>query len=172
MFLSTLEPFTQTSIDFLTQICTDEEPFIQLTYESFVALSASGSPDGAQDFEKSVVISKVELCAQIAFDLCRFYLYDKKYELAREKAVECREKLVLLKKEYEVKRTANGDESTPSDDMQFLFCTFTEDELQGNLMACGVDETANIGLLHRMNESMINDYKVNEMIFLCEIDLN
>lgn len=162
MFLSSLEPFTQTSIDFLTQICNDDEPFIQLTYESFVALSANAPPDGAQDFDKAVVISKVELRAQIAFDLCRFYLYDKKYELARAKALECRDNLALLIKEYEDKRTANDTESMEPG-APFLFCTFTEEELQGNLMACGVDETANIGLLHRMNDSMIQDYKVDDL---------
>lgn len=163
MFLSSLEPFTQTSIDFLTQICNDDEPFIQLTYESFVALSANAPPDGAQDFDKAVVISKVERRAQIAFDLCRFYLYDRKYELAREKALECRDNLALLKKEYEEKRATSGADSTAQDDAPFLFCTFTEEELQGNLMACGVDETANIGLLHRMNDSMNQDYKVNRL---------
>lgn len=164
MFLSSLEPFTQTSIDFLTQIYTDTEPFIQLTYDSFIALGPNAPPDGTQDFDKAVVISKVELRAQIAFDLCRFYLYDKKYELAREKALECRDNLALLKKEYEEKRAGNDAELMVLDTSQespFLFCTFTEEELQGNLMACGVDETANIGLLHRMNDSMIQDYKVN-----------
>lgn len=164
MFLSSLEPFTQTSIDFLTQICNDDEPFIQLTYESFVALSANASPDGAQDFDKAVVISKVELRAQIAFDLCCFYLYDKKYESAREKALECRDNLALLKAEYAEKRTADGGAESTAPDVPFLFCSFTEDELQGNLMACGVDETANIGLLHRMNDSMIQDYKVRTAI--------
>lgn len=160
MFLSSLEPFTQTSIDFLAQICNDDEPFIQLTYDSFVPLSANATPDGAQDFDKAVEISKVELRAQIAFDLCCFYLYDKKYELAREKVLECRDNLALLKMEYEEKR-ATSDVESSSQDAPFLFCTFSEDELQGNLMACGVDETANIGLLHRMNDSMIQDYKVS-----------
>lgn len=161
MFLTSLEPFTQTSIDFLNQIYNEDEPFIQLTFDSFVALSANAPPDGAQDFDKAVVISKVELRAQIAFDLCRFYLYDKKYELAREKVLECRDNLALLKKEYEEKRATGDAAESPTHDAPFLFCSFSEEELQGYLMACGVDETANIGLLHRMNDSMIQDYKVN-----------
>lgn len=162
MFLSSLEPFTQTSIDFLNQIVDDEEPFTQLTYDSFVALSANRPTDGSQDFEKSIVISKVELRAQIAFDLSCFYLYDKKYDLARAKVLECRENFKLMKKEYEEKQTKTGGTTspTPASTGLYTFCTFTEEELEGNSMACGVDEKATIGLLDRMNESMIQDYKV------------
>lgn len=157
MFLSSLEPFTQTSIDFLNQICDDDEPFKHLTYDSFVALNPNLPPDRlAQDFDNSVEITKAELKAQIYFDLCRFYLYDKKYELAKERVLDCRDNLALMKKEYE-ERAAKENKK---DELNYLFCTFTNEELQGCLMACGVDETANIGLLHRMNESIIQNYKV------------
>lgn len=154
IFLTSLEPFTQTSIDFLDQICQDTEPFIHLTYDSFIALGSSATEsERKQSFETVAVISKAELIAQIAFDLTCYYLYDKKYELAREKVVECRDNLALLRKEY-AEKSANGEAVSG-----FLFCSFSEEELQGCLMACGVDEHVDIGLLHRMNESVINNYK-------------
>lgn len=160
MFLTSLEPFTQTSIDFLNEICRSAEPFIHLTYDSFIALSSNATEnEKKQAFDSVAVISKPELTAQIAFDLCRYYLYDKKYELAREKVIECRDNLELAKKEYNEKR-ANGETVDG-----FLFCAFSEDELQGCLMACGVDEKAEIGLLHRLNESVINNYKNITEIF-------
>lgn len=107
-----------------------------------------------QDFDNSITISKAELRAQIAYDLCIFYLYDKKYELAREKANECRENLNILKKEYAEKKIDDKDEA------KFLFCTFTDEELDGCLMACGLYEVKHVGLIHRMNESIMNGYKV------------
>ncbi|XP_031630488.1 integrator complex subunit 8 isoform X3 [Contarinia nasturtii] len=162
MFLSSLEPFTQTSIDFLNQICQDDEPFIHLIYGSFVALNPNSVSDRMeQDFENSIIISKAELRAQIAFDLCEFYLYDKKYDLAKQKAIECRDNLAELKKEYaEKKIECNND-----DGGQFLFCTFTDDELNGRLMACGLFEDENVGLLYRMNGSIMNKYKDIQTIF-------
>lgn len=162
MFLSTLEPFTQTSIDFLNQICQDDEPFIHLIYGSFVALNPNSVSDRLeQDFENSIVISKAELRAQIAFDLCEFYLYDKKYDLAKQKAIECRDNLAALKKEYAEKKI----ECNKDDGGQFLFCTFTDDELNGRLMACGLFEDENVGLLYRMNGSIMNKYKDIQTIF-------
>lgn len=157
IFHSSLEPYTQSSIDFLKQICQDEEPFTHLTYDSFVALNSNTVPEQlTQNFSDSIVISKAELRAQVAFDLCRYYLYDKKYDLAREKALECRDNLAILKKEYDQKA-----DTQKTDKYEFLFCSFAEDELQGYLLACGVDETANHGLLNRMNESIYQNYKVN-----------
>lgn len=162
MFLSSLEPFTQTSIDFLNQICQDDEPFIHLTYGSFVALSPNSTSDKLeQDFENSMVISKAELRAQIAYDLCEFYLYDKKYELAKQKSIECRDNLAILKQEYaEKKIDLNND-----DGGQFLFCTFNEDELAGRLMACGIFGTEKDGLLYRMNDSIMKKYADMQAIF-------
>lgn len=136
-------------------MCDDNEPFTHLTYDSFTALSSTATDtDRKQNFNSIVIISKTELIAQISFDLTCYYLYAKKYELAREKVIECRDKLALLKCEYDEKN-ANGENIGDG----FLFCSFSEDELQGCLMACGVDENADIGLLHRMNESIINNYK-------------
>lgn len=109
-----------------------------------------------QDFDNSIIISKAELRAQIAFDLCIFYLYDKKYDLARQKAKECQENLNNLKKEYADKQIDDKDEAN-----RFLFCTFTDDELNGCLLACGLHENENIGLLHRLNESIMKNYEVS-----------
>lgn len=161
MFLSSLEPFTQTSIDFLNQICLDDEPFIHLIYGSFVALSPNSMSDRLeQDFENSIVISKAELRAQIAYDLCEFYLYDKKYDLAKQKAIECRDNLTALKREY-----AEKDIECNKDDGRFLFCTFTDEELHGHLMACGISESESAGLLYRMNDSIMNKYEDIKNIF-------
>lgn len=162
MFLSSLEPFTQNSIDFLNQICQDDEPFIHLTYGSFVALSPNSTSDRLeQDFENSIVISKAELRAQIAYDLCEFYLYNKKYDLAKQKAIECRDNLDALKKEYAEKNI----ECNKDDGGQFLFCTFSDDELHGRLMACGLFENENVSQLYRMNGSIMNKYKDIHTIF-------
>lgn len=161
MFLSSLEPFTQTSIDFLNQICQDDEPFIHLTYGSFVALSPNSTSDKLdQDFDNSMVISKAELRAQIAYDLCEFYLYDKKYELAKQKSIECRDNLATLKMEYAEKKI-----DLNNDGGQFLFCTFSEDELIGRLMACGIFGTEKDGLLYRMNDSIMRKYADMQAIF-------
>lgn len=162
MFLSSLEPFTQTSIDFLNQICQDEEPFIHLIYGSFVALSPNSTSDRLeQDFDNSIVISKAELRAQIAYDLCEFYLYDKKYELAKQKVTECRDNLATLKMEYAEKKIDCNSE----DGGQFLFCTFSEEELKGRLLACGMFEGENVGLLYRMNDSIMKKYADMQSIF-------
>lgn len=173
IFSSPLEPYTQTSLEFLNQICQDEDPFIHLTYGSFVALSPNSTSDRLeQDFDNSIVLSKAELRAQIAYDLCEFYLYSKKYDLARQKVIECRDNLAALKMEYaEKKIQCNND-----DGGQFLFCTFNEEELNGRLMACGLFENSNIGLLYQMNESIMKNYAEMHTIFeadnvKCEIPL-
>lgn len=161
MFLSSLEPFTQNSIDFLNQIYQNDEQFTVLTYDSFVALNSNTVSDRIeQDFENSIVISKAELRAQIAYDLCDYYLHDKKYKLAKEKVIECRDNLEILKKEYEERSidNKNGD--------NFLFCTFSQEDLEGRLMALGLFDRQKIGLLYRMNESVLNNYKDIETILL------
>lgn len=162
IFSSPLEPYTQTSLEFLNQICQDEEPFIHLTYGSFVALNPNSMSERLeQDFDNSIVISKAELRAQIAYDLCEFYLYSKKYELARQKAIECRDNLATLKMEYAEKDIAcDNDEGG-----QFLFCTFGEEELRGRLMACGLFEDSNLGLLYQMNGSIMQKYADMHTIF-------
>lgn len=145
MFVESLKPFTQTSIDFLTQICDDDD-FIALTYDSFVALT-SNSERTSQNFDQALVMTKTELRAQICFDLCTFYLHIKKYDLARINAISCRNNLAELKKQY---KTTGKNE--------FVFCTLNEDELYGCMLACGVGDQK-LGLLHRMNESMLHHYK-------------
>lgn len=161
MFLSSLEPFTQNSVEFLNQIYQEEEePFIHLTYASFVALSSNIASDRLeQDFENSVVISKAELRSQIAYDLCDFYLYEKKYNLAKQKVIECRDNLEILKREY-------ADKSLDYDtENRFLFCTFTDDDLNGRLMALGIFDRQKASVLYRMNESVLNNYEDIEKIF-------
>lgn len=161
MFLSSLEPFTQNSIDFLNQIYQDQETFTVLTYDSFVALNSNTLSDRIeQDFLNSIVISKAELRAQIAYDLCDYYLHEKKYKLAKQKAIECRDNLEILKKEYEERSIDNKNGNN------FLFCTFSEDDLEGRLMALGLFDRETIGLLYRMNESVLNNYKDIETILL------
>ncbi|XP_037037569.1 integrator complex subunit 8 [Bradysia coprophila] len=145
MFVESLKPFTQTSIDFLTKIC-DNDDFIALTYDSFVALT-SNSERTSQNFDQAIVLSKTELRAQICFDLCTFYLHIKKYDLARINAIACRNNLSELKEQY--KTTGKSE---------FAFCTLNEDELYGYMLACGVGDQK-LGLLHRLNESMLHHYK-------------
>ncbi|KAJ6650141.1 Integrator complex subunit 8, partial [Pseudolycoriella hygida] len=145
MFVESLKPFTQTSIDFLTQVCDDED-FIALTYDSFVALT-SNSECTSQNFDQSIVITKTELRSQICFDLCTFYLHIKKYDLARVNAIACRNNLAELRKQYKAAEKSD-----------FVFCTFNEDELYGCMLACGVGDQK-LGLLHKMNESMLHHYK-------------
>lgn len=161
MFLSSLEPFTQNSIDFLNQIYQDDEQFTVPTYDSFVALSSNTLCDRVeQDFENSIIISKAELRAQIAYDLCDYFLHDKKYKIAKQKVIECRDNLEILKKEYEERSINNKNENN------FLFCTFSQEDLEGRLMALGLFDRQKIGLLYRMNESVLNNYKDMETILL------
>lgn len=155
MFLASLEPYTPAAIEFLNQMWQSEEPFIHLIYGSFVALAAN-SDRLEQDFENSMVISKSELRAQIAYDLCDFYLYDKKYALAKQKAIECRDNYAMLKQEYAERQIEGGE---------FLFCTFTEDELNGRLMACGIFENATVDLLYQMNDSVMKKYQNIQQVF-------
>lgn len=161
MIISSLEPFTEMSIDFLKQICQEEGDFLHLTYDSFVALSQDTVTDTmAQNFTNALKISKAELKAQICYDLCQFYLHDKEYALARENIVECRKNLELLKtknKRLVPKDTANQPE--------LVFCTISEEELNGCLMACGVFDEIELSLLHQMNVSMLNQYEEIKEIF-------
>lgn len=156
MFVASLEPFTQTSIDFLMQICKDEEPFGMLTYDSFVSLHPN-SDRTVQNFDKVIPISKAELKAQIYYDLCTFYLHVKKYDLAREHIIECRKNLDELKRECRGKDAA-----------RFLFCTFSEEEMYGYLLACGVANEP-LSLLHRMNQSVLHHYKVSILFEMISI---
>lgn len=154
-FLASLEPHIETSLAFLNKILQSAEPFVQLTYDSFVALDSNmAAGEHEQNFNSATVISPAELRAQIAFELCDFYLYDKKYDLATAKAAECRESYQIMRAEY-------------ADNLQhnFLFCTFTEDELGGCLMACGLFDIANTNLLYRMNDAVANNYNNIPPIF-------
>lgn len=145
MFVASLEPFTQTSLDFLQKIFDNDETFISLTYDSFVSLTSHSSQTN-QNFDVAISISRTELKTQICFDLCVFYLHVKKYDLARDNAIACRNNLAELKKEYCLKGVR-----------EFIFCTLNEEELFGCLLACGVSDQKP-GLLHRMNESILQQY--------------
>lgn len=151
MFISWLESFTQPALDYLTQICESDEQFVHLTYDSFVALNPNQSPDRlAQSFDVTTNISKAELRAQLKFDLCLFYLHDKKYQLAKECVEASRENYRLMQDEYKARGGAT----------EYLFCTLTEDELLGCLMACGVSDAVDAGLLMQMNVSIMDQHKV------------
>lgn len=164
LFVASLEPFTQTSLDFLQKLFeNDDDIFISLTYDSFVALN-SNSDLISQNFDVAIHISRTEVKTQICFDLCIFYLHIKKYDLARENAIACRNNLAELKREYEGK-----------DDKEFVFCTLNEEELYGCMLACGVADIP-VGLLHRMSESVLQKYAgitdiLREDNFLNEIPL-
>lgn len=160
LFLASLEPLIKNSLEFLHQIPYSEEPFFQLTYDSFIVLDPNNASErNEQDFDNSTAISRAELRAQIAYELCDFYLYDKRYELAKQKASECRDNYRIMRREY-AENAANRDAET-----DFLFCTFTEDELNGRLMACGLFDIADTSLIYRMHESIINKYDGIQQIF-------
>lgn len=134
-------------------MCESEEPFLHLTVDSFVALNQTMPTDRlAQNFNCGIRISKPEFKAQVCFDLCRFYLHEKKYQLAKENIIKCRKNYELTREEYRAKNSVPANE--------FLFCTFSETELQGCVTACGVAENVDTGLLLRMNESLMEKYKV------------
>lgn len=144
-FINSLEPFTNISIDFLNQVLVDPEPFRILTYDSFVALDAH--VDGVQQrFDTAVVISKIELKAQIHYDLCLLYLYVQKYELAKQNILLSKDNFEQLKQEYSKKPSKT-----------FLYCSVDEEQLHGYMLACGVTGEPS-GLLQRLNESVVNHY--------------
>lgn len=147
LFIASLEPCTPTSIDFLNQIMLDVEPFRILKFNSFIPLD-SKSEINQQKIESTQSISKIELKTQIYFDLAFYYMFIKKYDLAKQNIILCRDNLIELKKEYYNKPAG-----------EYEFCTVTDDELKGYLMASGVfDEAPN--LMQKMNESMLDKYKV------------
>lgn len=146
LFIASLEPCTPTSIEFLNQVISDQEPFKILKFDSFVPLD-SKSDLTSQKFENGTIISKTELKTQIHFDLLQYYMFIKKYDLAKENVILCRDFLAKLKDEYSGKSSDN-----------YEFCNIDEDELRGYLLACGVfDETPN--LMMKMHRSMQNNYK-------------
>lgn len=152
-FFAGIEPFTPTSIEFLHQVMNDSEPFKMLTYDSFIPLEErSAKVYRGQKFEKSVVISKTELKAQIYYDLCAYHVFIKKYDVAREMIKLCRDNLSKLKKEFAGRLN------------EIHFCTVTDEELEGYLLACGVCETTPVSLLERFNRSLLNNCKDIEEI--------
>lgn len=162
-FFAGIEPFTPTSIEFLHQVMNDPEPFTMLTYDSFIPLDErSAKVYRGQKFEKSVVISKTELRAQIYYDLCAYHVFIKKYDVAKEMIRLCRDNLSKLKKEFAGRLD------------RIHFCTVTDDDLQGYLLACGICETMPVSLIERLNQSLLNNFKnieeiLNEDNVKCEI---
>lgn len=152
-FFAGIEPFTPTSIEFLNQIINDSEPFKMLTYDSFIPLEERNAMKyRGQKFEKSIVISKIELKAQIYYDLCAYNVFIKKYDVAKEMILLCRENLTKLKKEFAGRMS------------EIQFCTVTDDDLQGYLMACGIRETTPVSLFQKFNQSLMNNHKDLEEI--------
>lgn len=151
-FIAALEPFTPTSIEFLNQIIADPEPFRMLTFDSFIPLDSSKADTYCgQKFEFFNIISKTELKAQIYYDLCVFNIFIKKYDVAKEMIILCRDNLEKLKQEYA------GRES------ELLFCTITDEDLKGYLMACGIYDQKP-SLFQLLNESILNGNKNIEPI--------
>lgn len=154
-FFAGIEPFTPTSIEFLNQIIADPEPFRMLTFDSFVPLEESSAKADAfngQKFETSIVISKTELKAQIYYDLCAYNIFIKKYDVGREMIVLCRDNLKQLKKDFAGRLE------------EIRFCTVTDDDLKGYLLACGIQEQEPTTLFQRFNESILNKNKDLERI--------
>lgn len=155
-FFAGIEPFTPTSIEFLNQIITDPEPFRMLTFDSFVPLeeNSANKPDAynGQRFDKSVVISKTELKAQIYYDLCAYNIFIKKYDVGREMIILCRDNLKKLKQEYAGRVS------------EIRFCTVKDEDLKGYLAACGIFDQEPSSLFQRFNESIINQNKNLEVI--------
>lgn len=157
LFITSLDATIPNSLDYLKRIvasapppsAADSEPdhFVALSYDSFTTITSANPAKHRQAFDQMTPISHTELRCQIYFDLCTFHLHAKQYDLARDNAQLCRKSLVDLKREYAVERSGLGE---------FLFCTIDEKELDGCLMACGVGDTSQIGLLHRMNAAQLN----------------
>lgn len=156
-FISSMEGLTQNSIDFLTQVMQDPEPFRLITFDCFNALDANSDGIG-QNFDLAVPITKTEIKTQIYFDLCMYYLFTRSYKLARESVIACRDTLRQLKQEYAAKGRKD-----------FLYCTLDEEELNAYLMACGVFEEQipriEMTLMHRVNESIQRQYAGIVQIF-------
>ncbi|CRK97815.1 CLUMA_CG011191, isoform A [Clunio marinus] len=146
-FFAGIEPFTPSSIEFLNQIIDDPDPFRMLTFESFVPLKESSSklePYNGQKFDKSIIISKTELKAQIYYDLCAYNIFIKKYDIGKEMILLCRDNLNKLKQEHDGNLSSNR------------FCTVTDDDLRGYLLACGILDHKSTTLFQRFNESILN----------------
>jgi integrator complex subunit 8 len=152
-FFAGIEPFTPTSIEFLNQIINDPEPFKMLTYDSFIPLEErTAKKYRGQKFEKVIIISKTELKAQIYYDLCAYNVFIKKYDVAKEMILLCRENLSKLKKEFSGRMN------------EIRFCTVTDDDLQGYLLACGICESMPVSLFKKLNQSLMNNHKDLEEI--------
>lgn len=155
-FIAGLEPFTATSIEFLNGIIADPEPFKMLIFESFIPLDESSFTKNeafnGQKFDKVVIISKTELKTQIYFDLCSYYMFTKKYDLAKEMVILCKSNLEKLKIECKEKVS------------ELRFNTVTDEDLSGYLMACGIFDYQTPSLVQRFNECLLNNRKGLEMI--------
>lgn len=154
-FFAGIEPFTPTSIEFLNQIIADPDPFKMLTFESFVPLEESSAKSDAfngQKFDKSIVISKTELKAQIYYDLCAYHIFIKKYDIGKEMIILCRDNLKKLKEDFAGRLS------------EIRFCRVTDEDLRGYLLACGIFEPETTSLFQRLNESILNKNKNIEKI--------
>lgn len=155
-FISGLESFTTTSIEFLNGILADSEPFKMPIFESFVPLEETSISRNdicnGQKFDKFVIINKTELKAQIYFDLCSYYIFTKKYDLAKEMATLCRTNYDKLQIELKEKSA------------EARFCTVSDENLKGYLLACGILQEGNPSLFQRFNDCPLNDLKTMEII--------
>jgi hypothetical protein len=155
-FISGLESFTATSIEYLNGIIADLDPFKMPIYESFVPLDEASFNRNdicnGQKFDKFVIISKTELKTQLYYDLCSFYIFTKKYDLAKESVLLCKSNLESLRNECKGRMA------------ELRFCTINDEELRGYLLACGVYELESPTLFQRFNECLLKDRKNLESI--------
>lgn len=140
------------SLNYLSNLCESSDSFYIFQYESFVT-PHPGKDFSEQNFDSMIQISLAEIRSQINFDLINFYLFTKKYKLAQQTAIECRNNLKQTKLEYEMK----------NDLKEFLFCDVNGEKFRGFQLACG-DSDRLLTLSEKFNNSRLSEYKVLQFI--------
>lgn len=138
-------PEPQISVDYLTSFCTggDQKRMPILSSASVLPLTTSSEPSGKGfRFEKN--ISTAEKKAQIYFDLCQYFLYNNFNEQAKEYAILCQQNFLEMQTEYKLKGIA-----------EYLICDFSQEELNGVLLACGASSVPD-SLMQRFNNFVMN----------------
>lgn len=123
--IASLDQVSHTSIDYLEKISKQTiTPFKCLGFESFSPLSET-SESVEQTFEGGFYISPHELNTQIHFDITMYYLFIRKYGVARKHVLICKENFQALLKEYKC-----PEDAEPS----FKYCTVTKKDLAGYII--------------------------------------
>lgn len=151
----------ESSIEYLTNLCNSKnESFYIFTYDTLKALD-SNSDEVKQDFDGMLQISNNELKAQLYYDLSAYYLYAKKYQLAKQCIIECQKYMVEMKKEYEQHQQPNIKDNS------YNYCHINEDELKSYLLTLGVNEIP-IKLIEKFQLSQLNNY--HDIIEILKLD--